>query len=82
MTIIKTIWGWVLFCIPHFSTDEAFFDLGDDGDYYPVCVVGGEKPGDHFCKVGKIKGIEWFGRGIDFMQETPLRDIDGSHRHG
>ncbi len=77
MKILKTIWEYVLFCVPRITTTEMVFEMADGGEWVPVTEVRHINPGRYYQKVGRMRSIQWLWFGIDFQQESPLRDFRG-----
>lgn len=82
MKLLKSIWRWVLFCTPRFSTIEVVFEQDEDGKWWPVCEVSGVEPGEHYEKCGYVKIFLWFNQAFSYLEERPLRDFDNRGPRG
>lgn len=78
--LLKTLWEYILFCVPRITTTEVVFELAEGGEWVPVCDVKYIQPGQYCQKVGRVRSLQWLWFGINFQQEHPLREFHGGLR--
>lgn len=81
MKFFKMICRDLVYMTPRFYTEEAVFDVNEDGKWFPVCALDHLDDGDGHSglKVGFVKAFQWMSIGFAYKQETNLRPYRGKN---
>ncbi|HHN8476245.1 TPA: hypothetical protein ACRRWY_003696 [Morganella morganii] len=53
---------WLMFFIPHYTTEEVVFDE-NEGVIYPVCCLADVRPSEQFPWVGTMRSLSFMNFG-------------------
>ncbi len=53
---------WLMFFIPHYTTEDVVFDESED-EIYPVCCLDDVREGEEFPWVGTVRSLSFMNFG-------------------